>query len=85
MVVMLGKALRYLGLHAVIYHWQRSLYLFAMPSIPDVYGVCVCVCERVLLWPCTLRVWAVTVRQLCTFSYTFSNLEANRETCSSLI
>ena len=27
----------------------------------------VCVC--VLLWPCTLRVWAVTMRQLYTFYY----------------
>jgi hypothetical protein len=31
--------------------------------------VCVCVCVCILLWPCTLRVWAVTMRQLCTFCY----------------
>ncbi|KAH8727364.1 hypothetical protein GQ44DRAFT_704152, partial [Phaeosphaeriaceae sp. PMI808] len=31
---------------------------------------CVCVCVCVLLWPCTLRVWAVTVRQLYTSYYT---------------
>ena len=29
--------------------------------------VCVCVCVCVLLWPCTQWVWAVTMRQLCTF------------------
>ncbi|KAH7394726.1 hypothetical protein BKA66DRAFT_283931 [Pyrenochaeta sp. MPI-SDFR-AT-0127] len=38
MVAMLGKALHYLGLHAVLCHRKRSLYLFPTPSILDVHG-----------------------------------------------
>jgi hypothetical protein len=33
-VAVLGKALRYLRLLAVLCHQQRSLYLFALPTKP---------------------------------------------------
>src|SRR5579862_4855405 len=38
---------------------QQSILIF----------VCVCVCVF-LLWPCTLRLWAVTMRQLNTSCFT---------------
>jgi hypothetical protein len=48
----------------------HNIFPYKITTIYPHLCVCLCVCVCFLLWPCTLRLWAVTMRQLNTSCFT---------------